>query len=150
MCAVRIWQRKSNKLGSRLICSVTKEKFSHIGIEIDEVIYHSNSKGCHKSSIEEFGHKSETYSFELNISDYMANHMLERAISRLGDKYDFLGVLGLGLLIIFFHKLLRKIKPPVMNPKWMFCSEYSEYIILGTQSSLTPGQVADMAKSELT
>jgi hypothetical protein len=146
MKTIVIWQHSNSKIGSRLIRWATGEKYSHIGVQLNtDGIYHSDVKGCHITSIEEFSKKCNYEYTTKDVSDEEYEDMLSRANSRLGDPYDFLGALGLGLLVILARRLFVKIKIPVLNPKWLFCSEYSEYIIWGTQTELTPGQVAEKA-----
>ena len=149
MKTIVVWQHASKKIGSRLIRWATGEKYSHIGVQLnDSGIYHSDVKGCHVSSIEEFCNKSEYLYTVKAVSEEEHDQMLDRAKNRLGDPYDFLGAIGLGLLIILARRIHRKIKPPMLNPRWLFCSEYSEYIIWGTQTELTPGQVALKASDD--
>lgn len=139
--------RRSHLLGSQLIRWGTKETFSHIGVSLDNAntVYHSDSKGCRVESAWDFAvnsHAEVAYSFKVTTEEYIS--MLWRAKSKLGAKYDFLGVLGFGVFLLLsrFGLSFR----PIFNPKWLFCSEYAEYIIFGTNTTLTPMQVVEKAK----
>lgn len=138
--------RRSNKIGSRVIRFFTSEPASHIGVSFDgKTVYHSDSKGCRAESLEDFCKGSETLVRHYAVP--MAA-MRMRANEKLGTKYDFLGVVGFGLLLLL--KLCGfKAKIPLINPRWMMCSEYAEYILMGTKNTLTPIEVVKVYEGSL-
>jgi hypothetical protein len=135
--------RRSDKWGSCIIRWATREPASHIGVSFDGInVYHSDFKGCRVEKIEDFYKDSEV--FVRHYATPVAS-MKMRALEKLGSKYDFLGILGFALFLLFKFLGIRA-KVPLMNPKWMLCSEYAEYILLGTYSTATPVEV--MSKYE--
>lgn len=142
--------RKSHKTGSQVIRWATNEPFSHIGVSFDncDTVYHSDSRGCRLESAWDFAvnsHAEVSTFFTPSFEEFTG--MMWRARSKVGSKYDFLGVLGFGALLLL-KKIGIKSKMPVFNPSWMFCSEYSEYIIFGTNTTLTPMQVVEKVKQK--
>ena len=135
--------RRSSKLGSKVIRAFTNEPASHIGVSFDGVtVYHSDAKGCRSEPIEQFYKDSEVFVRHYAVPTAA---MKMRALEKLGSKYDFLGLVGFGLFLLM-KKLGIRARVPLMNPKWMLCSEYAEYILLGTHNTLTPVEV--MSKYE--
>ena len=133
--------RKSQKIGSRLIRFATGEEFSHIGIQLgDDKIYHSDSHGCRMTSIDDFVNGSTARTFYFKVSNEAFKEMQMRAIEKLGNKYDFLGVIGFGVLLLL-KRLGIRVKVPLMNPRWLICSEYAEYILMGTLTTSTPCEI---------
>lgn len=130
--------RRSDKIGSKVIRTFTGEAASHIGVSFDgKHVYHSDVNGCRTELIEKFCKGSEVHTRHYAVP---AAAMRMRANEKLGTKYDLLGVVGFGIfLILKFFGI--KAKVPLMNPKWMMCSEYAEYILLGTKNTLTPLEV---------
>lgn len=138
--------RRSNKIGSRVIRFFTSEPASHVGVSFDgKNVYHSDAKGCRLEPIEQFCKDSETLSRHYAVPTAA---MRMRANEKLGTKYDFLGVIGFGLFLMLKFVGI-KAKVPLMNPRWMFCSEYAEYILMGTKNSLMPVEVVTVYESTL-
>jgi hypothetical protein len=107
----------------------------------DGFVYHADSKGAHKDTLEKFCHGAEAGSYSIpNDGNYKA--MLERAQSKVGAKYDFPAILWFGftLLMKTFSIIVPKI---VVNPKWTVCSEYANYIIFGNTETILPEELVD-------
>ena len=129
--------RKSNKLGSKIIRLFTKEEWSHVGVSFDEnEVYHADSKGVHKITLEEFCKDSEF----LIIDKIHNEEMINRANSKLGSKYDFGAILWLAIYLPLF-RIGIKLPKTTINPKWFLCSEFVEYVIYGTITTSTPGEL---------
>lgn len=143
MRVISISLRKNDKIGSRIIRFATGEEFSHIGVQLgDDKIFQSDAHGCRVTLIDEFVDGNVVRAFYFKVSEEDFKQMRVRAISKLGYNYDFLGVIGFGLLLLA-KKVGIKVKIPLMNPRWMMCSEYAEWILTGKQTTLTPGQVLE-------
>jgi hypothetical protein len=131
--------RRNKKIGSRLIQWATQYHWSHVGVLCkDGLIYHSDSSGAHSATTEEFSKDSEIDFMPIIGDD---DEMLARAQSRLGDKYDFPALLWFAL-VLFLKKISIKIPRLVINPKWIVCSEYAEFIVFGTASTSLPEELA--------
>jgi hypothetical protein len=138
--------RRSNKLGSRIIRLFTREAASHIGVSFDGVnVYHSDVSGCRVETIEQFSKDNVTLVRHYAVPTAV---MWMRANEKLGTKYDMLGIIGFGLYLMLKMVGIRT-KVPLMNPRWMFCSEYAEYILLGSYNSHTPVEVVTKYESTL-
>lgn len=135
---MKIVLRRSGKIGSKVIRFFTRETWSHIGVSFDgKSVFHSDSKGCRLESLEGFSKDSEVLVIDYRVS---TAQMHQRAVEKVGSSYDFLGVIGFGLILAIKWAGI-KTKMPLMNPKWMFCSEYAEYILFGECLTRTPGEV---------
>ena len=128
--------RKSDKLGSRLIRWGTQESWSHVGVIFDSRVYHSDSKGCHFSTLEEFSHDAETFFLPREISD----EQKARAYEALGQKYDWPALVWFAVLFLL-RRILIRLPEYTINPKWKVCSEYATWILWGKVETHTPGEI---------
>jgi hypothetical protein len=143
MRIITICVRNSDKIGSKTIRFATGEEFSHIGVQLgDDKIYHSDIHGCRVCPITEFVEGNNVRSFYFRVEDQQFADMKTRAAAKLGTKYDVLGLIGFGVLLLL-KRIGIRVKVPMMNPKWMFCSEYAEYILTGRHSTMTPVEVLE-------
>jgi len=128
--------RRSKKIGSRLIRWGTQENWSHCGVVINGVAYHSDVLGCRLSSLEEFCAEAEVFLMPKTITEDQKN----RAVVALGDKYDWGAIIWFSLSVLL--KRIWIILPKLaINPKWFVCSEYATYILWGQNETDTPGGV---------
>ena len=131
--------RRNKKIGSRLIQWATQYRWSHVGVLCEDgYVYHSDASGAHKVTLEEFQKDSEI-DFMTLLGD--ANQMLARAQSRVGSKYDFPALFWFGLVLLL-KRFSIKLPKLVINPRWIVCSEYAEYIVFGTTETLLPQELA--------
>lgn len=141
MKTITVYLRKSGKIGSRIICLATGEAYSHIGVRLgDSNVFHSDGHGCHLSTFKDFSAGSTVLSKRFIIDADDLDAARARAIEKLGTAYDFLGVVGFGICLIL-KRLGIRFKIPLMNPRWMMCSEYVEYILLNKNETRTPAEV---------
>jgi hypothetical protein len=139
---MKILLRRNEKIGSRIIRWATGEPASHVGVSFDgAMVYHSDQGGCRAEPIEDFC-RGSVYHIEEIPEPRFARW---RAREKIGTKYDTLGVIGFGIFLIL-RKFGIKSRIPLMNPRWFYCSEYVEYILFGTYSTMTPMQVYEKSK----
>lgn len=138
--------RRSNKIGSRLIRWCTGEDWSHIGLTFDEqTVYHSDASGCKKETAEDYFKGSEVSWVRLPLTraDFTSAQWRAEAAVKRRTKYDLLGVVGFGLILLLNKRLGIPLPRPIFNPKWMFCSEFVEYVMFNQNTTLTPHEVYD-------
>jgi hypothetical protein len=123
--AVSIGFSKSRSIGSKLIRFFTRSNVSHTFFIIKnsfldtDMILEAVPAGFHLISLEAFAKKHEiVYIVPLPQIEAVA---LRKAISWLGRRYDYLGVVGV-LVVLFGHLFKLKWRNP-FNTKAMFCSE---------------------------
>jgi hypothetical protein len=140
---LRIHLRITDTVMSRFMAWCMGERYSHIGIELREgLIFHSDKHGCHISTTKEFyEHTKAGLMIPLPCTWLDHTVMLERAIGAIDTRYDFLGVLGFGVFLLL-RKVGLALPVPLMNPSWLMCSEYAEFILHGTKTTQTPVEVA--------
>jgi len=135
--------RRSRKLGSRLIRWGTQEAWSHCGVIIDNEAYHSDSRGCHVSTVEEFCLGSETFFLAVAIT----KEQKDRAIKAIGYQYDWAAIVWFAIVLLL--KRIAIILPTTtVNSKWLVCSEYASYIFWGKGQTVTPGEFLNRVLAE--
>lgn len=148
MKTITIYLRRSKKIGSRVICLATGEPYSHIGVELGGFMYHSVSSGCRKEAVVNFTNQNEVYSKTFPVLEREYAAMIERAETKLSTKYDMLGVIAFGLMLILRRVgIIKKIAD--VNPKWLMCSEYAEWILWGKVKTITPMEVLSAYENQV-
>ena len=133
---MRILFTRSSSPLSRLIRSVTGEDVSHCAIQVDNYIIHSNLKGLHIESLEDFmGAPGVEIVHTIDLeSDYQKILLLFCRYQH--SMYDFGGLLYLGLRAMI--PVLPKAN--LWQSTGMFlCTEWvTEYVESSPDSSITP------------
>jgi hypothetical protein len=132
--------RKSQKIVSKLIRWCTEEEWSHIGILIGGNVYHSDFFGVSCIPVNEFTKHNDYKAFNVRSTTQQNAVILERCKEKMGRSYDFPAI-----IMFFVYFLLKKMgirfHMPMINPRWLICSEFIAYVIWGKAETITPGEV---------
>lgn len=111
---------------SWLIRRLTNSRVSHATLSTHirgvPVILHCTVGGVQLTLRNRFEAHSkivEEFAFNIDVADG-----LSAAIKELGDRYDYMGILGFAWVLFAARWLHRKIKNPLASPTAMVCTEF--------------------------
>ena len=117
---------KSNSWLSKVIRWFTKGRSSHvmIGTRVHgiEMFLHATAGGI-KFTPRPRELRGSSLVAEYKVVPYVENG-LRRAIEKVGDNYDYVGLVGYAIAIVFWRLLKKKIKNPLASSSSMVCSEF--------------------------
>lgn len=120
-----IFSTSKKNIFSALIRLMTKSKVSHCAIGVDlyniPIVIHAGVGGVHVSTRKKFLKDSNiVYEFKV-VPDISDN--VRQAISMVGEKYDYVGLLGF-IPVLMFRWFGRKVKNPFASASAVICSEF--------------------------
>jgi len=117
---------KTWSLVSWLIKKFTKSESSHVAIGLEiygvPVLIHSTMGGVQISPRDKWmtnNYVVEEYEFVPNMSDG-----IKHACEHLGERYDYVGLLGYAIILIMWRWFRKKMKNPLASPIALVCSEF--------------------------
>jgi len=116
----------SNHWWSRVIQFFSKSRCSHVMVGLDlwgtPAVLEADVGGVQFLPRSRFFGKGD----QMLVAEFAIRPEvhLRAAIEELGDRYDYVGLLGYALVMIA-RRLGRKIKNPLASPKAMVCSEFA-------------------------
>lgn len=117
---------KSNSWISKVIRWFTRGKSSHvmIGTRVHgiQMFLHSTAGGVQFTPRPK-ELKGCTVVAEYKVVPYVEPG-LRKAISYVGDKYDYLGLFGYAWVIALWRLFKKKVRNPLASPRSMVCSEF--------------------------
>jgi hypothetical protein len=146
---------RSNKIGSRVIRSLTGEDISHVALETGEgVVVHSTFSNIHIDTVEHFRHNNEIVRSYQYVGPGSSALWEKRALSLEGGHYDYLAFFGTGFRLLML-KTVGWAVPALAH--WAtkgtyMCTEFVDTIIGDRESNgqITPGQLEMQLRSKPT
>lgn len=87
----------TDKIGSKIIRSFTRSKWSHVAIEHNGWVVHSTvGEGVHTTTLEHFNKNYDRY-LSVKIPHTCSKKIFDIAYQELGKKYDWTAIFGIGL-----------------------------------------------------
>lgn len=130
---------------SKLIMYATGEDVSHVALQWDELVVHSNLLGVQVAFLAEFIEKDiPIHTIDLGDTPELRDKLTSAILTRRSHLYDFGAFLFLGISLILHKKLgLPMPSRNLWQCNGMFlCTEFVTDILSGRENSLiTPGQL---------
>jgi hypothetical protein len=135
-----LFTRNNKSIFSRAIQWASGWDASHVAIELEGVVFHSNILGPRCDLLEDFEKKSEIVrEIRLETNYYDAVRLMHFYLKRNHRKYDFLLFLTLGLLLV-----IRKLNREEIDRKLIFrtsgaylCTEFVGEFLYGNENQFT-------------
>jgi len=129
---------QGNSVVSKLIRWALQSPISHVAIEKDGLIYHSNLLGLHIQPLQHFLKKS-TVLHQVPVED---NGRLLQVMGRAWHvPYDFIAFLCMGLRAVL-KKIVRLPKADIRQITGMYiCTEFVTEVLDGDEKQLTPDEL---------
>lgn len=120
----------SDSFVSKAIRWVTKSETSHVAIGTEifgvPVFMHSTVGGVQITPRERYLKNNRVvaeYVANVDVESKLRNNVMKVA-EYLGEKYDYIGLVGYAILIFAWRLFRKKIKNPLASPTAMVCSEF--------------------------
>lgn len=127
---VRIGFSTSDAWYSRLIRRFTKSSVSHTFLLVEVaghgIVLEEGPDGFHARTIENFSRGNRVV--VLLSLEHPIDKGVEEAITWLGQRYDYLGVLGM-FAVLVYRWFGKKRRNPLASSRSMFCSEANTRIL---------------------
>jgi hypothetical protein len=127
MITIMFTRPKHWSLVSAVIKWISDSPVSHVAIGTDlhgvPIVLGADAQGIHPVTRTRFLAESEV------VEEYATTKVdlepgFKRAIEHMGEKYDFAGLLGFGLVKLAWRWLRVKVRNPWTSPRAMWCSEF--------------------------
>ncbi len=145
---------------SRIIMKVTSKPYSHCWFLLDgddgirgvPVVLEENKDGLHFVPWSKYDHGKKIV--KILTPTIPLDPGVDSMIHKLGEEYDFAGLIGQGWVVFMKRWMKRKVKNPLRSANRMWCSEaivlamrkspgYNRALLVDPEVS-TPGDVEDL------
>jgi len=128
---------KSDRIGSKIICGVTKEQVSHVALEYNGYVIHSNF--CYGVNIQPTSKFKKDNNIVFQVPIRLGKADLLKIISEnIGRRYDYLAFVMIALR--YLHILPKKVDIRGISGA-LICTEFLTKILTNDERLLTPGQL---------